>query len=181
MSIADTRWEARHGKFCSTRRIRRRRTSAVKVQQDRAGHGRRLRRTQLHGTTLREVREIRSAGQNHTRWSRTSHLVCTTPVRAVATRALPMSLSVSNCVLDGTRSGVATSARLTGILGQTSVSTPGFSENATRAAEPPLRPNTSPVNQPGTGDGPVAPGALSPPRPPATPAQAPAPPSATTV
>ena len=34
------------------------------------------------------------AGQNHTRWSRTSHLVCTTPVRAVATRALPMSLSV---------------------------------------------------------------------------------------
>ena len=73
-----------------------------------------------------------------------------------------------------------TSARLTGILGQTSVSTPGFSENATRAAEPPLRPNSSSVNQPGAGDGSVAPGALSPPRPPATPAQAPAPPSATT-
>ena len=72
-----------------------------------------------------------------------------------------------------------TSSRLTGILGQTSVSAPGFSENPTRAAEPPLRPNSSSVNPLGAGDGPVAPGALSPPRPPATPAQAPAPPSAT--
>ena len=80
-------------------------------------------------------------------------------------------------MIDARATQTAESSSLLTEPGQASAVTPGRSENPTRTAESPLRPaSSSAVNLSGAGGGPVAPGVLSSPRSPATPAQGPAPP-----